>query len=541
MTELTIGRLATTVSVWPPGDTARVPAMVEGVASHRLDEALRAAPLPSGDWCIRRLDLEVTLDPGRPSGALEAAWAETIVSRLHGALRDPAIEVVHFARQEDALDDLLTGLVAGRTEHEWAWRQVGLVEPADPGPQQAPRDLLLMVLHRHPNGAPGAVVRLVRRAGVAAVHRLLGAEGWRAAAGAATRGRGDSILERLLALPTHADQRTDDPGTSHVDVTHAPGTRPSGPVPESQHLPTGPTERRPESTAVPRLVASLVSRSSLAAAVVASGIRVDDQTRRAWALLLLADLAPTELDRDTCADLVEAVAVLLRTERPNGLQTRTVPRPVAPAPEDVQARTGESSSAPSQSPVGAAAAASTAADSDDTTPPDDRRDGAATTWAGLVFLLNTAEELGLPDVVEQHASLGGRPLPWVLQHVGLRLVPATADDPAVLALAGIDPASPWHRELPPDDREIEALDELCLQWASCTADRLTGPDTTTDETPVDVVRRIARRPGTVLSEPGWTEVVLSQDDVDLDVRRAGLDLDPGWVWWLGSVVRFRYA
>jgi hypothetical protein len=35
-------------------------------------------------------------------------------------------------------------------------------------------------------------------------------------------------------------------------------------------------------------------------------------------------------------------------------------------------------------------------------------------------------------------------------------------------------------------------------------------------------------------------VHLSLDDVDLDVRRAGLDGDPGWVWWLGQVVRFVY-
>jgi hypothetical protein len=31
------------------------------------------------------------------------------------------------------------------------------------------------------------------------------------------------------------------------------------------------------------------------------------------------------------------------------------------------------------------------------------------------------------------------------------------------------------------------------------------------------------------------------DEVDLDVRRAGLDLDPGWVPWLGTVVRYVYA
>jgi hypothetical protein len=29
--------------------------------------------------------------------------------------------------------------------------------------------------------------------------------------------------------------------------------------------------------------------------------------------------------------------------------------------------------------------------------------------------------------------------------------------------------------------------------------------------------------------------------VDIDIRRAGLDIDPGWIGWLGSVVRFCYV
>jgi hypothetical protein len=40
--------------------------------------------------------------------------------------------------------------------------------------------------------------------------------------------------------------------------------------------------------------------------------------------------------------------------------------------------------------------------------------------------------------------------------------------------------------------------------------------------------------------PGWVEVYLPLDGVDVAVRRAGLDVDPGWVPWLGTVVMFRY-
>ncbi|WP_206188723.1 hypothetical protein, partial [Streptomyces kanamyceticus] len=56
-----------------------------------------------------------------------------------------------------------------------------------------------------------------------------------------------------------------------------------------------------------------------------------------------------------------------------------------------------------------------------------------------------------------------------------------------------------------------------------------------------VVRGLAARRGTVFLSPGWIEVVLALDEVDVGVRVAGLDLDPGWIPWLGRVICFRYV
>jgi hypothetical protein len=36
------------------------------------------------------------------------------------------------------------------------------------------------------------------------------------------------------------------------------------------------------------------------------------------------------------------------------------------------------------------------------------------------------------------------------------------------------------------------------------------------------------------------DVSLSIDSADIRIRRAGLDLDPGWLPWFGRVVRFHY-
>ncbi len=57
----------------------------------------------------------------------------------------------------------------------------------------------------------------------------------------------------------------------------------------------------------------------------------------------------------------------------------------------------------------------------------------------------------------------------------------------------------------------------------------------------EAVAALLRRRGHVVLEPGWVEVHLRLEDVDLGVRRAGLDLDPGFVPWLGAVVVIRYA
>jgi hypothetical protein len=48
-------------------------------------------------------------------------------------------------------------------------------------------------------------------------------------------------------------------------------------------------------------------------------------------------------------------------------------------------------------------------------------------------------------------------------------------------------------------------------------------------------------PALVLASPSHLDVHFRMQDIRLDVRRAGLDIDPGWLPWLGRVVRFHYG
>jgi hypothetical protein len=81
---------------------------------------------------------------------------------------------------------------------------------------------------------------------------------------------------------------------------------------------------------------------------------------------------------------------------------------------------------------------------------------------------------------------------------------------------------------------------LAAAWAGSIADRLAAAGEPAPD-PEAAVIRVTRRPGTVTGSPGWLEVRLPLATVDLTIRRAGLDIDPGWLPWLGAVVRYVYA
>jgi hypothetical protein len=55
------------------------------------------------------------------------------------------------------------------------------------------------------------------------------------------------------------------------------------------------------------------------------------------------------------------------------------------------------------------------------------------------------------------------------------------------------------------------------------------------------LRELVLRPGSVSITPTHVDVFLPLDQVDVRVRRAGLDLDPGYVAWLDRVIQFHYG
>jgi hypothetical protein len=167
----------------------------------------------------------------------------------------------------------------------------------------------------------------------------------------------------------------------------------------------------------------------------------------------------------------------------------------------------------------------------------DRGPGTATSFGGLAFLLHLVGELGLPGRLCGDAPLGERSVRWSLHQLAMQLTGAAPGDPAALAFAGLVPdAEPPSAAAPPaTSAEVASLRRAAQQIGVALALRLR-----TTRTP-DLVARTCARRAHVRADPGWIELHLALDEVDVDIRRFGLDHDPGYVPWLGAVVRFVYA
>ena len=156
---------------------------------------------------------------------------------------------------------------------------------------------------------------------------------------------------------------------------------------------------------------------------------------------------------------------------------------------------------------------------------------APTSFGGLPFVLNVLKPQVLDGVQ-----------PQALHRLAMRLTGAAPDDPAVLAFCGLlpdeDPPEPAGG--PVSDEQQVWLDAMAAEVSSSIRARLGDrrPADLDDET---LFAWLTFRNATVQGCPGWIEVNFALESADIDVRASGLDLDPGWVPWLGCAVRFSYA
>jgi hypothetical protein len=494
-----------------------------------LDRALHLADLPDRPG-RRLLWRHVDLGVVRPDASPELL-ARRLADHLRAAAADavwwldpaaPHADAVVAPDEPTAAGHLLVALLGGGAVPRWPWRAAvpgwtggadiaGVLSVLGPAPTEPLRRARVAV----------ALDVVARHHLLEALPALVPLAWWR---------------DTLLALPSVA----------------APSALP--PDPPRSSPPLAAAWERP----LRARVAGLASADATSPAVVVT---------TALSSLALAYAAPAL--RGGGPALAEATHRLLHALRapatagpPPAEPAASAPSAAPPAPRDAPA--------PAPPPQPTAEASDNAAPSPAPWAAPDLDRTPRTSLGGLLFLLAVLRRLGLDALFDaDHAwlerDLGGQVLRRLAERAGLpdddalRQVlppdgPVSGDLDAPAAITDLRDADadprwvvgphrralvtgalvvavrdeggppPWP-EPAPDAADLfaAAVDAWCLRFLQRTA------------------ADVARRPAALLATPTHLDLLLPLDTVDIELRRAGLDLDPGWVPWWGRVVAFHYV
>lgn len=462
----------------------RLDAILAGVLDGPLERALGSTGTASDEQlCVRFIHAPVRLRLECSDSALADAWSRALADAISRAVADGGADVVRYRSRRHALADVVLGVARQDLGRAWAWRRLGLwpatgvLEP-DAG---VATEAVVSALEAHGDALVAVLADAARRGALGPLAATLVPSHWRRLAAAAAAVAGDA---RALVL--------DD------SVVEAGGAAGNG--------------RRAATGEPAALARRVLGRSSIARAAEAAAERSPESARPIAVLACLeAEPDVVAVRRTQAQAVIEAVASELRhPTRSPAVERSTGAKP--PRPDDPRAAADSDAAAAAVEPL------------------------ATTEWGGLVFLLNLVEAFDLLAKIAAAEVLGKRSLRWVLHRLALELVPVTDDDPAALALSGLPPGEqpPSLAEEAPRRDELSAVAALAVEVAGGLAALLESEDD-------GVVREVANRRARVVGDLGWIELHFDLADVSVELRRAGLDLDPGYVPWLGAVVRFAYV
>jgi hypothetical protein len=476
----------------------RSPAGLAERARFQIEDALRTASLgdnPRELILVRRIDLgpiRADAPPGVIARLLEQRWAQTTlrVMQWAGAESDPELPAVRFASLQAALVALARQLARGRPHAAWFWRVVLFGRERTPQP---------MDRHAAARAVISRVLEEPREPGVPATSgpALLAF----AAFLADLLDTGDAVPFVALVEPQTARSLLFDLGLPAVRMATA----------ETAHEP--PAEIAPPAgfqmpadwrTQIQHAAETWTIADPRVGLLAAAAICA----RQPWRATELFSLTALT------AAAIESLRHRPRMVREMGL----------PPPPEMPARVGAPECTKGEAEIRAPLPARDGPSLAETAGPpapamEQLRAAQFSAWqntdfAGLYYLAVALQRLGAAG----RASSGAAAV-----HVLVRLAHwsgAAESDPVLAPLLAA--------ELPPVDEGQIAL------WSRAVRRYLR--------------RRLRLRWMTAISRPGrisWTrthiDVAFDVGQADVRIRRAGLDINPGWVLWLGRVLSFHYV
>ncbi|MGZ7080125.1 MAG: hypothetical protein ACXVJT_11980 [Thermoanaerobaculia bacterium] len=501
MTAITINRMHTRMRIPPAAmaEQARLKGVVASAVDRVLESAIERQGISAhGYLCIRQVQATMRLRLCQPDSVLAGIVAQAIADAIPEAQRGESS--IYYSSRTHALIDLASSAMRADLERSWAWIQLGIWHDDARRSFATAAEQVIRALADEPQHAVAALA-------------YLASDG--------------STLSALLGW-------TDPNAWFRLAVAACKAYGASVEITEANH------------TVVPSALADeiggrIVQRSRIARALTAASMpRLPNTVLVAFAALVVLEVEPASMrfSRAPARTLLDPVVTCLERSAERDEAPRTSP----PAPSETRGT--------HQNSVGTVLLTSETepisngvSTSEQAPHLADVRLIAQTSAGGLMYLLNLIARTDLPDRVMHDHRLTQRGLRWTLHQLAIGLLALAPDDPAALAFAGLlsDNSPPNLGQEMLNEAELQAIDEcraaLLADLRAAMGDRLALADSS-DQALIDFV---CRRDARIACDPGWIEVHFALEDVSNEIRFAGLDLDPGWIPWLGVVVRFIYA
>jgi len=518
----------------------RLDALLRRAAGEMLELALERAGVRSSEIiCIRALSVPVSLRLSRADSALAAEWATMIAQAIALAATEP-LTCVRYLSRRLALIDMGTNIAQGRLDRVWAWRQIGFWlrndSPADVS--TAAREFA-QALRREPQGTVAVLAALAARGLLRPLAPYL-EKSWSQLAFAVLEAGGVNIASTdwNMALPGNFVLAADrlDPAQVPAPAFDA-GAEPGAGAKLAPPARDDGFEEIATHRARYALGRSLILRDL-------RNLRLPEPAGKSLAILALLECEPA-LSQMAIQQLLAAAAAVYDIEfrraatslKPsNDFSRRALPGelrseakaqalpPKSAGPDrehllsgNTQQREGLSRQIETQGPL---------------------RSQALTNFGGLLYLLHIVGALKIPERAMAFEAIATRGLAWFQHRLALALQPMDPDDPAALAFSGLGPTAehPSRRQPPPSLEEQGFIDAMAAEVQDALGKSFPEPV----GTPEKLMQFVCRRQAQVVADPGWLEIRFSLEDVSVEIRRSGLDIDPGYVPWLGVVVKFVY-